>query len=150
MKVGELAPDFELKSQTGETIRLSSYFGKKKIILFFYVKDNTPRCTAEVKGFKNYYQDISENYEILGINQDSEESHKNFCERNQLPFKILSDPGKKVSSLYDAKGALGMFTKRITFLIGLDGRIEKIVEGMGASKHIEFVESLLFMANDHS
>jgi thioredoxin-dependent peroxiredoxin len=55
-----------------------------------------------------------------------------------------------VSYLYDAKGALGMFTKRITFLIGLDGRIEKIVEGMGASKHIEFVESLLFMANDHS
>jgi thioredoxin-dependent peroxiredoxin len=142
MKVGDLAPDFELKSHTGETVRLSSYLGKKKVILFFYVKDNTPGCSAEVRGFKNHYQGILEKYEILGINQDSQESHKNFCERNQLPFKLLSDTGKKTISLYDAKGALGMFTKRITFLIGLDGRIEEIVEGIGASKHIEFVERL--------
>lgn len=143
MKVGEQAPDFELKSHTGEAIKLSSYLGKKKVILFFYVKDNTPGCTTEVKGFKNYYQDISKEYEVFGINQDSEESHRNFCDKNQLPFKLLSDPRKEVGSLYGAKGALGMYTKRITFLIGLDGRIEKIIEGMGASKHIEFVESLL-------
>lgn len=63
-----------------------------------------------------------------------------FCEKNHLPFKLLSDPGKKVGVLYDAKGPLGMFTKRITYLIGLDGKIEDIVEGMRPSKHIEFVE----------
>jgi thioredoxin-dependent peroxiredoxin len=143
MKVGDLAPDFELKSHTGKTITLSSYLGKKKVILFFYVKDNTPGCTAEVKGFKDNYQGISEKYELIGINQDSEESHRNFSEKNQLPFKLLSDPGKNVCSLYGAKGALGMYTKRITYLIGLDGRIEEIIEGMGASKHIEFVERLL-------
>ncbi|MGI0072432.1 MAG: redoxin domain-containing protein [Nitrosotalea sp.] len=80
MKIGDLAPDFELTSNTGERIRRSSYVGKKKVILFFYVKDNTPGCTAEVKGFKDH--------------------------------------------------ALGMYTKRITYLIGLDGRIEEIVEGM--------------------
>ena len=143
MKAGDIAPDFELKSHEGEAIKLSSYLGKKKIILFFYIKDNTLGCTAEVKGIKNYYQGISKEYEVFGINQDSEESHRNFCERNQLPFKLLSDPGRKVSSLYDAKGLLGVYTKRITFLIGLDGRIEKIIEGMRASKHIEFVECLL-------
>ncbi len=81
--------------------------------------------------------------EVLGINQDSEESHRSFCEKNQLPFKLLSDPDKKVSSLYDAKGILGMYTKRITYLIGLDGKIEEIIEGMGASKHIKFIETLL-------
>jgi peroxiredoxin Q/BCP len=143
MKVGDLAPDFELKSDTGETIKLSSYVGKKKVILFFYVKDNTPGCTAEVNGFKNYYHEISKEYDILGINQDSEQSHRNFCEKNQLPFRLLSDQGRKVGSLYDAKGALGLYTKRITYLIDLDGRIEAIIEGMSASKHIQFVESLL-------
>ena len=69
MKVGDLAPNFELKSHTGEMIELSSYLGKKKVILFFYVKDNTPGCTAEVKGFKDHYQDISEKYELIGINR---------------------------------------------------------------------------------
>lgn len=143
MKVEDPAPDFELRTHAGETIKLSSYLGKKKIILFFYVKDNTPGCTAEVNGFKNYYQEISKEYEIFGINQDSDRSHRDFCERNQLPFKLLSDPDRKISSLYDAKGALGIYTKRITYLIGLDGRIKEVVEGMGASKHIKFVESLL-------
>jgi len=142
MKVGDLAPNFELKSHTGETVKLSSYLGKKKVILFFYVKDNTPGCTAEVKGFKDHYQDISEKYELIGINQDSEESHRKFSERNQIQFKLLSDPGKKVSLLYDAKGAFGIYTKRITYLIGLDGRIEEIIEGMAPSKHIGFVENL--------
>lgn len=142
MKVGDLAPNFELKSHTGETIKLSSYLGKKKVILFFYVKDNTPGCTAEVKGFKDHYQDISEKYELIGINQDSEESHRKFSERNQIQFKLLSDPSKKVSSSYDAKGALGIYTKRITYLIGLDGKIEEIIEGMAPSKHIGFVENL--------
>lgn len=143
MKVGEPAPDFELKSHTGETVRLSSYFGKKKVVLFFYVKDNTPGCAAEVNGFKNYHHKVSDKYEILGINQDSEDSHMRFCSEHKLPFKLLSDPRKKVASLYDAKGPLGMYTKRITYLIGLDGKIERIIESMGASKHIEFIESLV-------
>ena len=142
MKVGDNASDFELESNTGEKVKLSSYFGKKKIILFFYVKDDTPGCTAEVKGIKDYYHTVSEKYEVFGINQDSTESHMDFCQKYDLPFKILSDPGKKVASQYNAKGSLGMYTKRITCLIGLDGKIEKIVEGMGASNHIEFVQRL--------
>jgi peroxiredoxin Q/BCP len=81
MKIGDLAPDFELISNTGEWIRLSSYVGKKKVILFFYVKDNTPGCTTEVKGFKDHYKDISEKYELIGINQDSEESRRSFSEK---------------------------------------------------------------------
>ncbi len=142
MQIGDTAPDFELESNTGEKIRLSSHIGKKKIILLFYVKDNTPGCTSEVKGIKEYYPQVSDQYEIIGINQDSKESHMNFCQKHELPFKILSDPGRKIAAIYDAKGALGMYTKRITYLIGLDGKIEKIVEGMGASSHIEFVHSL--------
>ena len=142
MKVGDLAPDFELKSNTGESVKLSSYFGKKKVVLFFYVKDNTPGCTTEVIGIRDYYPKVSKDYEVFGINQDSIDSHIDFCQKHKLPFKILSDPGKKVASLYDAKGALGMYTKRITYLIGLDGKIEKIVEGMGASNHVEFVQGL--------
>ena len=146
MKIGEPAPDFILESQSGEKVRLSSYFGKKKIILFFYIKDNTPGCTSEAIGIRNLYPKISDKYEVIGINQDSIESHIGFCQKHELPFKILSDPGRKIASLYGAKGVLGMYTKRITYLIGLDGKIENIVEGVGASPHIEFVESLSFKA----
>lgn len=95
-----------------------------------------------MKGIKNYYQKISDKYEIFGINQDSTESHTNFCQRHDLPFRILTDKGKKVAALYHAIGILGMYTKRITYLIGLDGKIEKAIDSMGASSHIEFVESL--------
>ena len=142
MKIGDPAPDFELRSNTGEKVRLSSYLGKKKIILFFYVKDNTPGCTAEVMGFRDNYAKISKNYEVLGINNDSQYSHMNFIQKYEIPFKLLSDPRKKIASLYDAKGALGMYTKRITYLIGLDGKIEKIIESMGAGPHLEFVSNL--------
>ncbi len=142
MKIGNIAPDFELESNTGEKVKLSSYFGKKKIILFFYVKDNTPGCTAEANGIKNYHPKISDKYEIMGINQDSIESHANFCQKYDLPFKILSDANKRVAALYQARGILGTYTKRMTYLIGLDGRIGNIIEGMGASSHIQFVQSL--------
>lgn len=142
MKIGDPAPDFELQANTGENVKLSNYFGKKKIILFFYVKDNTFGCTAEVIGFRDNYAKISENYEILGINNDSNNSHINFSQKHKLPFKLLSDPRKKIASLYDAKGTLGMYTKRITYLIGLDGKIEKIIDGMGAGPHLEFVSNL--------
>lgn len=142
MKIGDPAPDFELQTDTGETIRLSSYFGKKKVILFFYVKDNTLGCTAEVIGFRDNYAKISGNYEVLGINNDSNSSHKSFSQKYKLPFRLLTDPGKKIASLYDAKGTLGMYTKRVTYLIGLDGKIEKIIDGMGAGPHLEFVSNL--------
>ncbi|MGI0062911.1 MAG: peroxiredoxin [Nitrosotalea sp.] len=142
MKIGDNAPDFELESNTGDKVKLSTYFGKKKIILFFYVKDNTPGCNSEVNGIKDHHSKISDKYEVIGINQDSVESHANFCQKYSLPFKILSDTNKKIAALYQAKGILGTYTKRITYLIGLDGRIENIIEGMGASNHIEFVQSL--------
>ncbi len=142
MKVGEVAPDFELESQAGERVSLSSYFGKKKIVLFFYVKDNTPGCTSEANGIKDLYPKIFDKYEVIGINHDSVQSHVGFCQKNEIPYNILSDPNKKIATLYGAKGALGMYTKRITFLIGLDGKIEKIIEGMSASPHVEFVKNL--------
>ncbi|MDE1724725.1 MAG: peroxiredoxin [Thaumarchaeota archaeon] len=142
MNQGDNAPDFELEANTGEKIRLYSYIGKKEIILFFYIKDNTPGCTAEVKGVKENYQKISDKYEVFGINHDSMKSHVDFCNKHDLPFRILSDPGKKVASMYDAKGALGAYTKRITYLIGLDGKIKEIVHGMSASNHIELIQRL--------
>ena len=142
MKIGDPAPDFELESNTGEKIRLADYFGKKKVVLFFYVKDNTPGCASEVIGIKNHHPNISDRYEVFGINQDSKESHASFCQKHELPFKILTDKGKKVAALYHATGIFGAYTKRITYLIGLDGKIEKIAEGMGATNHISFIQSL--------
>ena len=65
MKVGDIAPDFELKSNTGENVKLSFYYGKKKIVLFFYVKDNTPGCTAEVMGIRDNYPKVSNDYEVF-------------------------------------------------------------------------------------
>ena len=142
MKVGDFAPDFELASDNGEIIKLSSFFGKKKIILFFYIKDNTMGCTAQVNGIKNNYSNLKKEYVVFGINHHSAESHANFCKKNDLPFRLLSDPGKIIATKYGAKGAFGMYTKRITFVIGLDCKISNIIDGMASKKHIQFVSDL--------
>ena len=137
VKEGETAPDFSLESHASRIIRLHDFVGKKNIVLYFYIRDNTPGCTAETCGFRDMYERLKQHdFEIFGLSPDDIESHKKFAEEHDVPFPLLSDKGKAVAKAYGALGMMGLMNKRITFVIGMDGKVKKTVEGLGAGKHI--------------
>ncbi len=132
LTVGSKAPDFELDNYNGEKIRLSSFIGKK-VVLYFYPKDNTKGCTVEACGFRDVYDEIlSRNAVVIGISGDSSSSHLNFKNRHNLPFFLLTDSGFSVSKEYFSYGEKNMFgkksmgIKRMTFIIDENGNIAKI------------------------
>jgi peroxiredoxin Q/BCP len=144
VKEGETAPDFALETHDGRIINLHDFLGKKNIVLYFYIKDNTPGCTRETCGFRDMYELLKQNnFEIFGISPDDVESHQKFAKEHDVPFPLLSDKGKRVARAYGALGMMGLMNKRITFVIGTDGRVNKIVEGLGAGKHIDEVAKIM-------
>jgi peroxiredoxin Q/BCP len=133
---GTVAPDFTLLSDEGKEVSLKEFKGKK-VILYFYPKDDTPGCTQEAKEFKELLDNFDQkNAVILGLSKDSVESHKKFKEKYDLPFTLLSDPEGRVISLFGVKkGIFG--TERTTFLIGEDGTIKKVYKKVKAKGHAE-------------
>lgn len=134
LKLGTKAPDFKLEDQKGEVHQLSDYLGKK-VILYFYPKDNTSGCTKQACGFAQVYPDILEkNAVILGVSKDSVKSHKKFQEKYNLPFTLLADPDHKVVEAYDVWKEKKMYGKtymgivRSTYLINEEGIIVKALE----------------------
>lgn len=141
LKVGDIAPDFELKNQDGKTQKLSDYKGKW-VLVYFYPKDFTPGCTTEARRIRdNYAQFQQSEIAVLGISTDTSESHKRFQEMHNLPFSLLADTDKKVVNQYGVYGPkkfLGKAyegTHRISFLIDPMGRIEKIYESVKPAEH---------------
>ena len=129
---GETAPDFELRDSGGMPHRLSDYRGKK-VVLYFYPKDDTPGCTKEACAFRDDFSLFkNKNVVILGVSADSVESHKRFEQKFQLPFLLLSDPDKSVIEKYGAWQEKSMYGKtfmgvqRSTFVIDEKGRIAKV------------------------
>lgn len=129
-----MAPDFTARNQNGEEVSLSDYRGKK-VILYFYPKDNTPGCTKESCDFRDNYETLTKDgFEVIGVSADSEKSHQKFIEKFDLPFTLISDMEKEVLNLYGAWGRKKFMGKeydgilRKTFLIGADGKIEQIIE----------------------
>ena len=138
---GERAPDFTLQGDDGREVSLSDYKGKK-VILYFYPKDNTPGCTTEAKEFRDNVNEFErENTVILGVSKDSVKSHQQFKQKHALPFTLLSDPEGKVLDLYGVwkkKSLFGrtfMGTERTTFLINEEGVVEKIYRKVKAKGH---------------
>ncbi len=134
LEVGTKAPDFTLQDQDGKDVSLSDFKGKK-VILYFYPKDNTSGCTKQACAFKELYPDFMEKDAIvLGVSKDSVASHKKFQEKYQLPFELLSDPEHKVIEQYDVWKEKSMYGKkymgivRSTYLIDEEGKIEKALE----------------------
>lgn len=134
LKLGTKAPDFKLEDQKGEVHQLSDYLGKK-VILYFYPKDNTSGCTKQACGFAQVYPDIlKKNAVILGVSKDSVKSHKKFQEKYNLPFTLLADPDHKVIEAYDVWKEKKMYGKtymgivRSTYLINEEGIIVKALE----------------------
>ncbi|MES2503533.1 MAG: peroxiredoxin [Myxococcota bacterium] len=119
------APNFALNDSKGNLVQLSSFLGKKTVVLFFYPKDNTSGCTAEACSFRdNYVGFKAYQAEILGISSDSEASHQDFGAKHNLPFPLLADTNGAVAKQYGLKAKLfGLIKDRATFVIDRDGII---------------------------
>lgn len=134
LTVGDQAPEIVAKNQQGETITLSALRGKK-VILYFYPKDNTPGCTTEACNFRDNYQAlVRDGFEVLGVSIDSEQSHQKFISKFELPFNLLADEQQQIVQDYgvwvekNMYGKKYMGTARTTFIINEDGVIEHIIK----------------------
>lgn len=143
LEVGSIAPDFELKDQFNETHKLSDYRGKK-VILYFYPKDDTPGCTTEACSFRDNYQTYRQHgFEILGVSADDTKSHAKFQEKYSLPFLLLADTDHQVCETYGVwqlKKNMGKEyygIARTTFVIDEEGKILKIYEKVKPEEHAE-------------
>lgn len=143
LKEGIKAPDFKLMGSDNKEHSLSDYLGKK-VIVYFYPKDNTPGCTIEANDFSANIERIKElNAVVLGISRDSLSSHKNFCNKYSLAFTLLSDEDQNVCRMYDVIKEKNMYGKKIigiersTFIIDEKGIIKKILRKVKVDGHVE-------------
>jgi len=149
LKEGDLAPAIESVDQNGDKITLDEYRGKK-VVLYFYPKDDTPGCTAEACDLRDSYSTFLERgFEVIGVSADSEKSHQKFANKYNLPFRLISDVDKKVLQDYGAWGEKKMYGKsymgilRKTFIINEQGLIEKIIEKVNTKEHSKQIFSEL-------
>lgn len=149
LKVGDAAPDFKLPSGDGSIHSLSDFRGKK-VILYFYPKDDTPGCTKEACAFRDSRSLLTKKGAVvIGVSVDSLDSHKKFAEKYNLPFMLLSDEGKKVVKAYGAwkkKSLYGreyMGTERTTMIIDERGKIIRIFPKVKVDGHVEEILNVL-------
>lgn len=145
MEIGNLAPDFTLMGSDGKEHKLSDYIGKK-VILYFYPKDNTPGCTTEACDFRDNIDKITnQNAIVVGISKDNLNSHNKFIEKFNLPFILLSDEDKIVCELYDVIKQKNMYGKKVlgiersTFIINEEGYLIKEFRKVKVKGHIDAV-----------
>lgn len=134
LQIGDKAPTIEAKNQNGELIRLTDFLGKK-VILYFYPKDNTPGCTTEACNFRDNYQSLrNDGFEVIGVSIDNEQSHQKFTSKFDLPFNLLADDDQKIVNDYgvwvekNMYGRKYMGTARTTFVIDEQGIIQHIIK----------------------
>lgn len=150
LKEGDGAPEFNLLAHNGQKVQLQDFRGKKRVVLYFYPKDDTPGCTVEACGFRDKISAIeAKDAVILGVSPDGAASHNKFIEKFNLPFLLLSDEDKKTCKDYGVwikkrlYGREYMGIDRTTFIIGKDGKIEKIYAKVKADGHNEEVLAFL-------
>jgi peroxiredoxin Q/BCP len=146
---GKPAPDFELQSDTGETVRLSDFRGRP-VVLYFYPKDDTPGCTTEACEFRDAYDVFRDRgAEILGVSPDDVRSHEKFKTKYELPFTLLADPDHSTAEAYDVWGERSFAGKkymginRSTFVIDKDGKVARAMIGIKPAGHAEDVLTAL-------
>jgi peroxiredoxin Q/BCP len=148
LKEGMKAPGFEGIDQNGKTIKLSDFTGKK-VVLYFYPKDDTPGCTAEACNLRDNWDSLlNEGFVVIGVSPDSEKSHKSFAGKFSLPFPIIADESKKILNDYGVWGEKKMYGKtfmgviRTTFIINEKGVIEKIISKVDTGGHTKQIFDL--------
>jgi len=143
LKEGSKAPLIDGIDQNGNQVKLTDFFGKK-VVLYFYPKDNTPGCTRESCNLRdNYDLLLKKGFAIIGVSADSEKSHKGFAEKYSLPFPLIADTSKKILNDYGVWGEKKLYGKtymgilRTTFIIDEKGIIEKIITKVNTADHTE-------------
>jgi peroxiredoxin Q/BCP len=142
---GKPAPDFELKSDSGDTVRLSEFRGRP-VVVYFYPKDDTPGCTAQACGIRDNYDAFGERGAVvLGVSPDDESSHVKFKQKYGLPFTLLADPDHQVAEKYGVWGERKLYGKtymgieRSTFVIDPDGNVAHVMRRVKPDTHVERV-----------
>ena len=148
LKEGLKAPSFAGIDQNGREVKLSDFSGKK-VILYFYPKDNTTGCTAEACNLRDNYDSLlNKGFAVIGVSPDSEKSHKGFAGKYSLPFPLIADTSKKILNDYGVWGEKKLYGKsymgviRTTFIIDGQGIIEKIIEKVDTAGHTEQIFKL--------
>lgn len=141
--VGQKAPDFSALNQDGKTLSLADFKGKK-LVLYFYPKDDTPGCTAESCNLRdNHQRFLDAGYAILGVSPDDVKKHKKFIEKYDLPFDLLADTEQTVANAYGVWVEKSMYGRtymgiaRTTFIIDEQGNIESVIEKVDTKNHSE-------------
>ena len=148
VKEGNKAPDFSGKNQDGKSVKLSSFKAKKNIVLYFYPKDMTPGCTTEACDFKDQFKKFK-NTTILGVSVDSPDRHRKFIDKYDLPFELIADENKKISTKYGVWQEKKLYGKtfmgivRSTFIIDKAGTVKKIIPKVKVKGHVEEVVEIL-------
>ena len=143
-KVGDTAPAFAGQDQDGKPIKLADFAGRKIVLLYFYPKDFTGGCTKEACGFRDRLGDLqADNVEVIGVSFDSAASHKKFAAQYHLDFPLLADPDGKIVAAYDVKMPMMKMAKRVSFLIGLDGKIVHVTDSMNPQKHFDEMKAAI-------
>ena len=141
LKAGAKAPEFVLANDEGTETSLSDLLQDGPLILYFYPADFTPGCTREACTIRDIHDDIqSVGLTVAGISPQDEESHRKFRDKHELPFTLLSDPGKEVIAMYDVDGPFGVGVQRATFLISQDRVIQDaVLANVRISRHADFI-----------
>ena len=149
LQPGAKAPDFSTTDQSGKKITLKDYRGKK-VVLYFYPKDDTPGCTKEACAFRDHFAEFKQlGVEVLGLSVDTEKSHKSFAEKFKLPFTLLADTDKKIVNAYGVWGEKSMYgrkymgTSRVTYLINESGYIAAVFPKVKPQEHAEEILALI-------
>jgi peroxiredoxin Q/BCP len=143
LKPGDKAPEFRGKDQNGDEISLNDFKGKK-LVIYFYPKDNTPGCTSQACNLRdNYDLLLSKGYKVLGVSADSEKSHQKFIEKFELPFPLIADTEKEIIKAFGVWGPKKFMGKtydgihRTTFVISENGVIEEVISKVDTKKHTD-------------
>ena len=143
LQIGDIAPDFEVKNQHGEPVKLSDFRGQK-VVLYFYPKDDTPGCTAQACNLRdNYSELLKQGYQVLGVSVDNEKKHQKFITKYELPFPLLADTEHEIVEKYGVWQEKSMFGRkymgimRYTFVIDEEGKIEDIITKVDTKNHAD-------------
>ncbi len=141
---GDKAPAFAAPDQDGKTVSLADFAGKKIVLLYFYPKDFTGGCTKEACGLRDRMGDLrTNNVEVIGVSFDSADSHKKFIEKYNLNFTLLADTDGKIAEAYDVKMPVMKMAKRVSFLIGTDGKIVHVTNAGNPETHFKEMQAAI-------
>ena len=151
LEEGDLVPDFELVTDTGQTISLDELLAKGSLILYFYPADFTPGCTAEACDIRDMYPDIKAvNAHVVGVSPQSAETHKRFKAKYELPFPLMADPDKTVIKAFGVNGPMGFGVRRVTFLINEEKRIaDRVIADFAIKRHAQFIGHVIKDLGDY-